>query len=243
MALHQDEAQARSELLLHDAEDALARERLQLFWKNWGSTLIGMALMLVIGTAAGVIWRNMRETRNAESTAHLIALLSDPAVPVTESAAAKLTRPQAAIAWLVRAGVVGDPATPEKRAELDAAYTAAAKAGGDMPWGWLGAWDALRLQMDDASADPEKLVDAFDKLAREIGDSPLAALPESSAAIVAGERLKDPARALAMLDRAETHAGRASEMTTNIAELRHLYEIRAQQAADSTPVQPQKEKP
>lgn len=234
MALHEDEARARSEILLRDAEDDLARERLHDFWRQWGSTVVGMCLMLVVGTGAGVVWREWREARDAASTVQLAAIVEDPALPMTEDAAQKMTDAHAAIGWLSRAGTVdlGAPASSAQREELAAAYEAAAGKGGDTAWGLLARWNTLRLRMDDASGDPEKLMDDFDDLADRMGDTPLAALPLTDAAVVAGERARDPARALEYLDRAEKAAGNASQMSVHIADLRHLYQIRA---ADASP--------
>lgn len=242
MALHEDEARARSEILLRDAEDDLARERLRNFWLQWGSTIIGMCLMLVVGTGAGVLWREWREARNAASTAQLAGVVENPNAPMTADAAKKMTANHAAIGWLTHAGTVKLDTVPTaaQREQLVAAYEAAARADGDTSWGLLARWNALRLRMDDTGEDPAKLMKEFDDLARKMGDSPLSALPLTDAAVIAGERVKDPQRALGYLDRAEKAAGDASQMTVHIADLRHLYQIRA--GGKSTPAKPTEEK-
>jgi hypothetical protein len=229
MAMHQDEAQARSELLLRDAEEALQQERLREFWKAWGPTIIGMCVMLVVGTGAGVAWREWRDSRNADSTTQLIKVANDPAVPMTDDAARDMTRQHAAMAWLAKAGTLSgkDKLTDEERKNLAQYFEAAAKKGDDTAWGWLGRWNALRMRMDDETAQPKDLIEEFDELAGQMGDSPLAALPYSDAAILAGERLKDPKAAIEYLDKAEKVSADATQMQVHIADLRHLYEIRA----------------
>lgn len=228
MALSQDDAQARSELLLRDAEEALQQERLHEFWRAWGGTIIGMAIMLVIGTGAGVAWREWREARDARSTEQLVKITDNPAIPMDDAAAKKMKDEHAAIGWLVKAGTVTDASTPDARKQLQADYAAAAKDGGNSSWGYLARWNELRMKMDDDKQDPEKLISQFEKLGDDMGKSSLAALPYTDAAVVTGERLKDPKRALEFLDKAEEAAGAATQMQVHIADLRHLYEIRAQ---------------
>ncbi len=234
MAMNQDEADARGALLLRDAEEALQRERLQLFWTQWGPTIIGMALMLVIGTGAGVAWREWRHKKEESSTNQLMAIVSDNGAGMTDETAAKMDGTHAAIGWLVRAGTVTDVSTPEQRNEMTKYFDAAARAGDDSAWGLLARWNILRLQMDDEKADPAKLIGEFDDLARAMGNSNLASLPETDAAVIAGERLKDPEQALEYLARADKRIPRSTPMAVMIADLRHLYEIRAQQRAANT---------
>jgi len=236
MPLNEDEANARSALLLRDAEEDLARERMHAFWRQWGSTIIGMCLMLVVGTAAGVGFRQWREAQNAQSTNQLANLIATPGIPVTDETAKDLTDTHAAIAWLARAGTIQIAGTPtaEQTKELQTAYEAAAQKGDDTPWGLLARWNVLRLRMDDASADPKDLIKDLDSLADQMDSSALRALPLTDAAVIAGERLKDPEAALDFLDRAEKAAGNATQMTVYIADLRHLYEIRAADADATT---------
>lgn len=234
MALQQDEAQIRSENLLRDAEDALRREQLRAFWQQWGSTLIGMAVMLVIGTAAGVAWREWRTAQNEKSTAALISLVNAPAQTLSAQNIEHIRGPHAAIAYLTQAGAVEDLKGDAARAKLDELYGAAADAGDDTVWGWLGRWNTLRLRMDDEKQDPAKLIDDYEDLADDMGKSSLAALPYTDAAIIAGEKMKNPEKALKYIAHAEKHVPRATPMAAIIADLKHLYEIRAQAGKDDS---------
>jgi hypothetical protein len=226
MAMHQDEAAARSEMLIRDAEDDLQKERLQAFWRAWGSTIIGMAVMLVVGTGAGVAWREWRESRNEQSTAALLSVLESPAAAMDEKTAAHMDENQAAIAWLSRA----ETAKPEELAKI---YGSAAEAGDNSTWGWLARWNSLRLRMDNASEDPEKLIQSYESLAADKKNSPLSALAWADAAIIAGERMKDPGKALEFIARAEKIVPRATPMSAIISDLKHLYEIRARANSDA----------
>lgn len=221
MALRPEEADVRSELLIRDAEEALQRERLQQFWKAWGSTLIGMAVMLVVGTGVGVAWREWRQSDNEKSTAVLLDVVSDSTTPMSDELARDMSGNHAAIAWLSQV----DAAKPGTLADL---YENAARSGDDTVWGWLARWNTLRLRMDNPAEDSKKLIGDYEDLANDMKGSPLSALAWADAAIIAGEREKDPATALEYLARAEKITPRATPMWTIVADLKHLYEIRAQ---------------
>lgn len=224
MAMHQDEADARSALLLRDAEEALQKEKLQEFWRQWGSTIIGMAIMLVVGTGAGVGWREWREARNESATTKLLAILENPETKITDADVSSMNENQAAIAWLSRANT-------DKTEDLAKIYANAASAGDNTDWGWLARWNGLRLRMNNASEDPQKLIKDYEDLANDRKDSALGALAYTDAGVIAGERMKDPAKALEFLNKAEKLSPRATPMSAMIADLKHLYDIRAQSIA------------
>lgn len=221
MAMHQDEADARSALLLRDAEEALQKEKLQDFWRQWGSTIIGMAVMLVIGTGAGVAWREWRQSHNENATTKLLAIVENPDATISDADISAMNESQAAIAWLSRANA-------EKPEDLAKIYESAANAGDGTDWGWLARWNGLRLRMDNTSEDPKKLIAEFEKLANDKKNSPLAALAYTDAGVIAGERLKDPKQALEFLNQAEKLSPRATAMSAMVTDLKHLYEIREQ---------------
>jgi hypothetical protein len=228
MALRPEDAQARSELLLRDAEEDLRRERLQALWREWGATLIGMALMLVIGTGAGVAWRHWSQTRNETSTARLLHVFENPEEPMTPEVARGMKADHAAIAWLSRV----PNAKPE---DLPALYSAAANAGGGKVWGWLARWNELRLRMDDPKEDPARLIADYRNLAGDMKHESLSALAWTDAAIIAGERQKDPQAALGYLASAEKVTPRATPMSAVVTDLKHLYVVRSQAAQGGTP--------
>ena len=104
MARPQDEALARTEVLIRDAEEALQQERLQEFWKQWGTTLMGMAVMLVIGTGAGVAWREWQQTKNEKATAQLSDLIAKQDIVIGPEVERELGANHAAIAYITKAG-------------------------------------------------------------------------------------------------------------------------------------------
>ncbi len=234
MASPEDEATTRTEGLLRDAEETLQQERMVEFWRQWGATLMGMALMLVIGTGAGVVWREWRGAKNQTATTTLINIVTSKD-PVIGPEVAKLGGNHAAIAYLSKAGVLASTVGAEgPPADLAKLYAAAAKAGDNTVWGWLGRWNTLRLRMDDDKADAAKLLSDYEALAHDKKGQELSALALTDAAIIAGERLKDPVRALGYITQAEKVVSRTTPMSSTVSDLKHLYQIRAQTTAQTT---------
>lgn len=228
MASPQDEALARTEVLLRDAEEALQQERMAQFWRDWGSTLIGMALMLVIGTGAGVMWREWHKSKNERATAALMSILEDGKAEIGPEVAEKLGGNHAAIAYLAKAGTLArTPDAATKLAELEKLYAAAAREGDGTVWGWLARLNTLRLKLDDEKADVPAILKQYEDLARDEKGSGLSAMAYMDAALLAGERAGDPARSLEYIAKAEAVVARGSAMMSVLSDLRHLYEVRA----------------
>jgi len=237
MATRDEEATARSEILLRDAEEALTQDRLREIWAQWGGTIIGMAIMLVIGTGAGVAWREWRASANQKSTAELVRVVTGGKYIMSDNFAADMTEDHQAIAWL--SGARTD-ATPEERQQF---FNRAAAAGGDSVWAWLARWNSLRVRMDNPQEDPAKLIADYETLANDKKDTALSALAYADAAVIAGERQKDPAKALEYLAAAEKLVDRNTPMGGMISDFQHLYEVRAGSAKpDDAPAEEIEEK-
>lgn len=221
MARPQDPADLRTEHLLRDAAEELRRENLQKFWKEWGSTIIGMCIMLVVGTAIGVMWREYQKSGSEKSTAALYNI-ENSGVNVQQIANDLLDN-HLAMAWLAQAANI--PVTNKE--DLQETYRAASQTG-NSDWSWLGAWNVLRIEMDNESADAEALLKEFEALANKGANHGYAALAWMDAAILAGERLRDPTRALDYLSRAEPLIPRGTPTAALAADLTHLYKIRQQ---------------
>jgi len=230
MAGPADPTDLRTQNLLRDAEEALQRERLLNLWQQWGNTIIGMAIMLVVGTGAGVAWREWQQSKNEKSTAALSAIMAST-TPTAEPMG-DLRPDHAAIAWLAMAANTAGAGKPdaERIKVMNGLYGKAAESG-DSVWAWLAKWNLLRLRMDEQSIDAEALLKDYEKLAGEMDKSSLTALAWIDAALIAGERMKDPARALDYIARAEKIVPRGTTVSAIISDLGHLYEIRRQATA------------
>ena len=62
----EDDLQA--EMLLKEADEALHQEKMEALWKEWGQTIVGIALMIVFGTMLGVGWKNWRHNVHSTQT-------------------------------------------------------------------------------------------------------------------------------------------------------------------------------
>lgn len=232
MAGQADPTDLRTQNLLRDAEEALQQERMLEFWRQWGNTIIGMAIMLVVGTGAGVAWREWQESRNEKSTAALSAVLGST-TPSAEPT--KDLRPEhAAIVWLsmaANAATEAGKSDADRKQVMTDLYGKAAATDDDSVWAWFGRWNLLRMKMDEQSIDAEALLKDYEKLAQDMEKSSLSALAWIDAALIAGERMKDPARALSYIDRAEKIVPRGTTVSAITSDLKHLYEIRRQAVA------------
>ncbi|MBU6234875.1 MAG: hypothetical protein KGQ41_03435 [Alphaproteobacteria bacterium] len=229
MATPQDEALARTENLLRDAEEALQQERLREFWKQWGTTLVGMAVMLVVGTGAGVAWREWQKAKNEKATAALFKTVTAPAIIIGPEVEREMGSNHAAIAYIAKAGsIIKNSKDALPKAELEKLYAAAARADDDTNWGWLARWNQLRLKMDDDKADAKALLKDYENLASERKGQSISALVLTDAAIIAGERLKDPAAALKYIADAEAVVPPTTPTASILSDLKHLYTVRAQ---------------
>jgi predicted negative regulator of RcsB-dependent stress response len=61
-----------AQLLLKEVEDDMQQERMRALWNEWGSTIIGAALMVIFGTMIGVGWQGWRTSVSESQTEILI---------------------------------------------------------------------------------------------------------------------------------------------------------------------------
>jgi len=222
MAINRADPNLKTEQLLRDAEEALARERMADFWRNYGATIIAAALMLVVGTAAGTAWKAWKANDNEKNTAALLAVLdgkSDDfgALAGNHAAMARLMDAQTALA-----DTKTDKALVMDHVKKLYGETASSRASGK-PWQNLAQWNVLRLEMDNPNADPKDLIADLTDLSRRMEGDGFAAMPLIDAAIIAGERLNDNKQAIDLLNRADSFAPRGTGAATLVDDLRHLY--------------------
>lgn len=61
--------------LLREMQDDLRRDRAQRLWKRYGGMILGLCAAVVIGTAAGVAWRNHQAGKHEALTSELARAL------------------------------------------------------------------------------------------------------------------------------------------------------------------------
>lgn len=121
-----------SDNMLLEVEDALRAQQIKALWDKFGQWLIGAVIIIVLGTAVGVIWHGHTTSALSQQTAQLLAFLeSDVDGKAAESdlaaLSAKTDMPLKVIAELYRAQKL------EKAKDLKGAqsvYADIAKQGG-----------------------------------------------------------------------------------------------------------------
>lgn len=222
----QDDLQ--TQILLKEADEALRQERMEHIWKEWGQTIIGIALMVVFGTMLGVGWKSWRASVHAAQTAALIEARENG---IIDLAAAKddLSGDYAGMAALMAAGdiAVASPMQNQAAAALIHDHMMRAEqAGLPRRYDILAEWGALRTRADALpDADRQSVAAAMEDLAGRRGN-PYAPVIMIEAASLYGEN-GNPAQALTVLEKAAGHALTRDnpDLITMIDNLTHLYTL------------------
>lgn len=206
----------QTQILLKEADEALRQEKLQELWKEWGPTIVGVALMVIFGTMLGVGWKSWRASVHAHQTAALIAT-QEQGLPAEN---AELSGDYAGMAALIYAGdfaSVADAAGNQVAAALIHQKMVEADAAG-LPkrYDILAEWGKLRTEIDaDPSADKQVIAENMEKLAGKRGNL-YAPMIYAEAAMIYG-MINQNDKALAVLDKAAVEA--AKQDNGQIAEL------------------------
>ena len=196
-----------AELLLKDADDALHQERLHEIWAEWGSTIIGIALMIVFGTMIGVGWKNWRISVEKAETAKLLQVQeSGYASVLIPNQDSPLSGQYDAIAKMLAASdLTSTDGASSRQANAAIIHNLMVDAAdGDLPkiYDTLAKWAKLRA-LYDAKPDSDKLQIADDMvdLANK-GTNPFEALIKMEAAMIYGENSEND-RAIDVLNTLE----------------------------------------
>ena len=213
-------------LLLKEADEALRQERMEALWKEWGSTIIGVAFMIIFGTMIGVGWQSWRASVHQDQTA--LVLNSQNRVSPTESDA-ELSGSFAGLSALLRAGSVAEMGGGEdiNTAKRIHNYMAdAQKADMPDPYNYMAEWGVLRTRgvVEDAPETKIETADAMVDLA-DADDNPYKPLILVEAATLYGENGQAD-RAIEILEQARTVKGveTLQPLNTLIDKLIRLYE-------------------
>lgn len=144
------EDEIAAELMLKDADEALQKEKLERLWEEWGSTVIGVALMIIFGTMIGVGWKNWRQSVHENQTAQLIQL-QDKGAAMVMLEQDDLSGSYEAIAKMMAASEIAktEGATPHATSAM--VYNLmidASNAGLPRYYDIMAEWTKLRAQYD-----------------------------------------------------------------------------------------------
>ena len=168
-----------AQLLLKEVEESMSQENLKAFWDEWGSTIIGVALMVILGTIVGVGWQSWRNTVYEGQTTELIRTQTDLSMP-TDNLKGEY---RGIAAMMSAASLAESEGTSPVIAGL---MQEAANSGMPHQWEILAEWNNLRALT--ATEGTDKL-----QIARDMADlgnsrnNPYQSLILMEAGILAGE--------------------------------------------------------
>lgn len=195
----------QTQILLKEADEALRQEKLELLWKEWGPTIVGIALMVVFGTMLGVGWKSWRASVHSQQTAMLIST-QEKGLAVMTDGEDELSGKYAGMAALIYAGdfaaASGSANNPVIASLLHQKMVEADESGLPKRYDILAEWGRLRTEVDaNPAADKQEIAANMEKLAAKRGN-PYAPMIMVEAAMIYGIAEQND-KALSALDKAD----------------------------------------
>lgn len=186
--------------MFREVDEALSREKAAKFWKSYGPTLIGCAIILVLSTAATTAYRTWDSSRNKEETSKLVFAAEEKDMATAMEQAATDTRDgHKAVALLNAAAKHAEKKEFAKAAELYNTVSADGAAPDDLRD--LSSIFYVRsklLEEGEAKLDYQALLDRLLPIAKN-DKSAFHLQAKLEAALLYGETLKDYTSALDLL--------------------------------------------
>ena len=184
--------------IFREVDDALQKEKVERFWKEYGPALMVAAVLLVLSTAATTAYRAWDKSRNETETAKLLnALQTEDPLPALQEAAQDTRSGQAAIAKLISASINAQNGNMQDAANIyKAVYEDSATPA---PFNDLARilFTRSALSLDNQPAAPDLL--AILKPVIDNAKSPYRWQARIDAAMISGGLQKDYETALAYL--------------------------------------------
>ncbi len=185
--------------IFREVDEALSREKAAKFWKIYGPTLIGCAIVLVLSTAITTAYRTWDSSRDEEETSKLVFAAEEKDMAAAMEEAAKDTRDgHKAVALLNAAAKHAEKKEFAKAAELYNSVSTDTSAPGDLRDLSSIFYVRSKLLEDGAKADNKELLDRLTPIAKN-DKSAFHLQAKLEAALLYGEGLKDYTSALDLL--------------------------------------------
>ncbi|PJB70984.1 MAG: hypothetical protein CO093_06325 [Alphaproteobacteria bacterium CG_4_9_14_3_um_filter_47_13] len=220
--------------LIHEIKDAIAQDRLERFWKEYGSYIIAAAVLTIMLTALLTGWRSWNTKINITQTDAIIEALDDTdKTAALESIKDDMRPGRRVIAELTAAGLLLE--ADQKEDALQHYQTVAADRKVDPVFRDLALLMAVRLEGDREQSTPADARNLLEKLQPLWSDSsnPWQYQAHLQAAMILAHDFKDYAQArdhLAVIMTAETVP---PTLTQRAQALDHVYNLKM--AASSLP--------
>jgi len=205
-----------AELLLKESEDALNQENMQRLWNEWGSTIIGCALMVIFGTMIGVGWQNWRASVQSTQTS---ALIQSQQTANDDD----LSGSYKGISNLMQAGRIekSDVTIPIIYKLMEEA----ADSGLPTEWDILAEWAQYRVAADANPDNQIKAAEDLEKLSGKNGN-PYAPAIMMESAILYGENGQND-KAISLLNQAQSNelTKYSPDLQTQLSSFLSLYQM------------------
>lgn len=229
--------------LILEIEETIKQEKLEKFWKEYGSYIIATIVLIVLCTALLTGWRSWNEKVNTSQTAALISALDskNPAGEL-ENMVYTLRPNQRAIAQLTTAGIL---LHDNKLNEALGHYQALAHDSEiDTLYRDLGTLMAVRLslQMEDNTTSPNDMLAQLKPL-WENPKSPWRWHAHEQAALILAHLKNDYAGAREHLGAIMAAQKIPASLQDRARSLNHVYELKLSQSQDKAAAKKDKEEP
>ncbi len=186
--------------IFREVDEALNREKAAKFWKSYGPTLIGCAIILVLSTAITTAYRTWDSSRNKEETSKLVFAAEEKDMAAAMEDAAKDTRDgHKAVALLNAAAKHAEKKEFSKAAALYNSVFTDNSAPGDLrDLATIFYVRSKLLEEGSAKPDTKALLDQVLPVAKN-DKSAFQLQAKLEAALLYGEGLKDYTSALDLL--------------------------------------------
>lgn len=217
--------------IFREVDEALQREKAAAFWKEYGPTLLGCALVIVLSTAATTGYMHWKESHNrAETTKIVDAMESPDMIAAMQTATENMDGGHKAIGLLNAANKAANDKNFAQAAELYSAIAQDRSAPSDLRD--LSSILSVRTALQDASPDYQKLVDQLEPVTKN-KSSVFYDQARIEAAALYGSGLKDYTRALDLLKGFDQETN-SDSLKEKASALKHVYEYEASQSTTTT---------
>lgn len=216
--------------MIRDVDESLKQDRLHALWKEYGSTIITAAILLVLVTAIMAGYRGWKENKLEEDTAlYLQAADSENSAEALADLAPDLSGGLQSLAYLNAGGEFFVSGNMDKAREN---YQLLAESGkGDMAG--LGAvlYNLLALNNDSEDLNDD-MVSALEDVAND-SDSPWRNYALYTQALVVGNAEGDYEQAISLFEKIREDRAAPVVLQTQIMALSQLYTRKIQGANNS----------
>lgn len=218
--------------IFREVDEALQREKAAAFWKEYGPTLVGCVLVIILSTAATTGYMHWKESRDRAETAKIVeAMESTDMIAAMQSATDGMDGGHKAVGLLNAANKAASDKDFAKAAEIYNSIAQDSSTPSDLRD--LGRILAVRTAMQEPSPDYQKLVEQLEPAIKNKG-SVFHDQARIEAAALYGSGLKDYTKALDLLKGFDEQTTSSDSLKEKASALKHVYEYEVSQGSTAS---------